>query len=311
MYQQFNILKIETSSDSGVGNRIKFWECVSVDALVPGYTISVYGRELTVISIDEEEMVFSYRDRTFKINRHWQVLGTPEFDTSNERIPKQARNVFFFSKDKEEVCEWTMDHAGDLVSRMNENNDEGMLWKNIPLMRELIHEFKDVAPFRSDNINPAYKAHYIACCIENGYIDKRETPRLFHSLCELYRLYRDFESSEDYDDYLRENMDKYYFRQVDRWIYDLAMIVSDPEWEYAIRCWNGLGGMLKVDPVQATSKWEAVIYEVEKEVDEQLKDEPRGMGFCFGYWSAKRAALARRGIEWRSPSAMNPRVMFD
>ena len=311
MNQQLNILKIETSSDSGVGNRIKFWECVSVDVLVPGNTFSVYGRELTVISIDEEEMVFSYRDRTFKINRHWQVLGTPEFDTSNERIPKQARNVFFFSKDKEEVCEWTVDHAGDLVSRMNENNDEGMLWKNIPLMRELIHEFKDVAPFRSENINPVYKAHYIACCIENGYIDKRETPRLFHSLCELYRLYRDFESSEDYDDYLRENMDKYYFREVDRWIYKFSMIVSDPEWEYAIQCWNGLGGMLKVDPIQATSKWEEVIYEVEKEVDEQLKDEPRGMSFCFGYWSAKRVALARRGIEWRSPSAMNPRVMFD
>lgn len=44
---------------------------------------------------------------------------------------------------------------------------------------------------------------------------------------------------------------------------------------------------------------------------EQLKDEPRGMGFCHIYWSTKRAALARRGIEWRSPSAMNPRVMFD
>ena len=35
------------------------------------------------------------------------------------------------------------------------------------------------------------------------------------------------------------------------------------------------------------------------------------MGFCHSYWSAKRAALARRGIEWRSPSAMNPRVIFD
>ena len=69
--------------------------------------------------------------------------------------------------------------------------------------------------------------------------------------------------------------------------------------------------MLKVDPVQATTEWEEVIYEVETEVDEQLKDEPRGMGFCHIYWSTKRAALARRGIEWRSPSAMNPRVMFD
>ena len=76
MNQQFNILKIETSSDSGVGI------------------------------------------------------------TSNERVSKQARNVFFFSKDKEEVCEWTVDHAGDLVSRMNKNNDEGMLWKNIPRTQE-------------------------------------------------------------------------------------------------------------------------------------------------------------------------------
>ena len=147
--------------------------------------------------------------------------------------------------------------------------------------------------------------------LENGYIEKRETPRLFQSLCELYRLYRDFELPSEYDDYLSEKFDQYYFRQVDRWIYNLAMIVSDPEWEYAIQCWNGLGGMLKVDPVQATSEWEDVIYDVEKELDEQLKDEPRGMGFCFSYWSAKRAALARRGIEWRSPSAMNPRVMFD
>ena len=52
-------------------------------------------------------------------------------------------------------------------------------------------------------------------------------------------------------------------------------------------------------------------YVVDDVIDEELEDEPRGMGFCHRYWSAKRAALARRGIEWRSPSAMNPRVMFD
>jgi hypothetical protein len=45
----------------------------------------------------------------------------------------------------------------DLVDQMNKNNDEGNLWKNIPLIREIIHEFKDVAPFRSEAINPAYK----------------------------------------------------------------------------------------------------------------------------------------------------------
>ena len=88
-------------------------------------------------------------------------------------------------------------------------------------------------------------------------------------------------------------------------------ISDNPAGKIALDCWDSLGGMLKVDPVQATPEWEKVIYEVEKEVDEELKDEPRGMGFCFGYWSAKRAALARRGIEWRSPSEMNPRVIFD
>ena len=297
--------------DAGLGNRIKSWESICVDDLVPGYTFSVYGRELTIMSIDEDEMVFDYRDRTFRINRYWQVLGTPEFDTSNERISKQARNVFFFSKNRDMDCEWSDGYAAELIDQMNKNNEDGNIWRSIPLVHEFIHELKDVAPFRSDVINPAYKAHWIACMLENDYIDKRETPRLFQSLCELYRLYRDFEAPSDYDDYLQEHFDKNYFRQVDKWIYSFAMIVTDPHWEPALQCWNGLGGMLKVDPVQATSEWEKVIYEVEKEVDEELKDEARGMGFCHSYWSAKRAALARRGIEWRSPSAMNPRVMFD
>jgi hypothetical protein len=311
MKQYFNIVKIETSMDSGVGNRIKSWEQVDADVLVQGYTFTVYGRVLTVASIDEDEMVFDYRDRTFRINRHWQVLGTPEFDTSNERISKQARNVFFFSRDRDMDCEWSDESATELIDRMSRNNEDGNIWRNIPLVREFIHELKDVAPFRSEIINPAYKAHWIACMLENDYIDKRETPRLFQSMCELYRLYRDFEDPSDFDDYLQEHFDKNYFRQVDKWIYSFAMIVRDPQWEHALQCWNGLGGMLKVDPVQATTEWEEVIYEVETEVDEQLKDEPRGMGFCHIYWSTKRAALARRGIEWRSPSAMNPRVMFD
>ena len=311
MKQNFNIIRIETSMDMGIGHRTRSWESISGDDLVAGRVHKIHGNDLTVTSIDEDEMEFSYASRTFKVNRYWQVLGTPEFSIPNERISKQGRYVFFFSIDRNAVCDWSDVRAGDLVDQMNNNIKDGALWKNIPLMREFIHELKDVAPFRSEIINPAYKAHFIASMLENDYIDKRETPRLFQSLCELYRLYRDFENASDYDDYLQEHFDKNYFRQVDKWIYKFAMIVSDPKWEHALQCWNGLGGMLKVDPVQATPEWEDVIYEVEKEVDEELKDEPRGMGFCFGYWSAKRAALARRGIEWRSPSAMNPRVMFD
>lgn len=311
MIQDFNIIQVETSMDMGIGNRRKSWERIAADDLAAGCVFDIHGNKLTVMSVDENELVFSYRGKTFRLNRHWQVLGTPEFCIPNERISMQGRHVFFFSKDADVECDWSDEYLGELVERMGRNTDEGNLWKNIPLMREIIHEFKDVAPFRSENINPVYKAHYIAGLLENGYIDKRETPRLFQSLCELYRVYRDFESPSDFDDFLKENFDRYYFRTIDRRIYNFAWISDDPQGKVALDCWDSLGGMLKVDPVQATQEWEDVIYDVEKEVDEQLKDEPRCMGFCFSYWSAKRAALARRGIEWRSPSAMNPRVMFD
>ena len=71
-------------------------------------------------------------------------------------------------------------------------------------------------------------------------------------------------------------------------------------------------GCLKRDPVEWTSAYERVIDEVERLVDGELEDHPRGMGFCFAYWSAKKHILLDRfGIEWRSPSAMNPGVIFD
>lgn len=71
------------------------------------------------------------------------------------------------------------------------------------------------------------------------------------------------------------------------------------------------GKMLKSDPVEWTKEYEDVIDEVDREAYANLTDSPRGMGFCFGYWAEKRNALEKRGIEWMSPSVMNPRVMFD
>ncbi len=68
---------------------------------------------------------------------------------------------------------------------------------------------------------------------------------------------------------------------------------------------------LKFDPVERSPEWEDAIYEVEKECSEQLKDVPRVMGFCFMYWSTKKAVLAEHGIDWETPSSMNPGVMFD
>ena len=69
--------------------------------------------------------------------------------------------------------------------------------------------------------------------------------------------------------------------------------------------------MLEYDPVEDSEAYLSVIDDVERRLFEELKDEPRHMGSCFRYWSAKRELLAEYGIEWRSPGMMNPRVMFD
>lgn len=82
---------------------------------------------------------------------------------------------------------------------------------------------------------------------------------------------------------------------------ELMKIIADP----AI-------GHLRCDPVEYTYRWENIYYEVERRLDERFANAPRHMGFCFKYWEAKRHLLKEEyGIDWKSPSQMNPRVMFD
>lgn len=71
-------------------------------------------------------------------------------------------------------------------------------------------------------------------------------------------------------------------------------------------------GHLLRDPIEWTAAYERIIDQVEEKVSELLEGYPRGMGFCHAYWSTKTQVLRLQyGIAWRSPSAMNPRVMFD
>lgn len=183
-------------------------------------------------------MKFTYRNNTYVIDRYWQVLGTPEHSIPNERIAEWGRYVFHFSRDKEEVCDWSDKHLAELVSQIESNNDKGEFWRNIPLVREFIHELKDVAPFRSDAINPAYKAHYIQRLLSSASVVRTETPRLYHSLSELYRLYIDYKVLADYDEFLNKNFDEYFFRDVDIWIYNFSWIVNYPSSDTGKECWN-------------------------------------------------------------------------
>lgn len=71
-------------------------------------------------------------------------------------------------------------------------------------------------------------------------------------------------------------------------------------------------GHLKKDPIEYSWKWEKIYYDVEEYLEERFANAPRAMGFCFHYWAAKKEYLSDKyGIEWHSPSQMNPGVMFD
>ncbi len=65
-------------------------------------------------------------------------------------------------------------------------------------------------------------------------------------------------------------------------------------------------GLPKYDPVEKTEEYLAVIDEVE-----ELIDKNKTMDFCLEYWNLKGEYLHERGIHWRSPSMLNPHIMFD
>ena len=66
---------------------------------------------------------------------------------------------------------------------------------------------------------------------------------------------------------------------------------------------------LKHDPVEMTKEYLAVIDEVDEKIEKNR--EYRGFGSCHHVWSLKTDYLAEKGIEWKSPVVLNPRVRFD
>ena len=66
---------------------------------------------------------------------------------------------------------------------------------------------------------------------------------------------------------------------------------------------------LKHDPVEMTEEYLAVIDEVDEKIEKNRQH--RGFGSCHHVWSLKTDYLAEKGIAWRSPVVLNPRVRFD
>ena len=66
---------------------------------------------------------------------------------------------------------------------------------------------------------------------------------------------------------------------------------------------------LKHDPVEMTEEYLAVIDEIDEKIEKNRKYH--GFGSCHHVWSLKTDYLAEKGIRWRSPDVLNPRVRFD
>ena len=66
---------------------------------------------------------------------------------------------------------------------------------------------------------------------------------------------------------------------------------------------------LRHDPVEMTEEYLAVIDEVGEKIER--KREYRGFGSCHHLWSLKTDYLAEKGVAWKSPVVLNPRVRFD
>ncbi len=166
----------------------------------------------------------------------------------------------------------------------------GAVWKNMELGKQAFRLMKGLPPVVEGEFDTQEeKATLLHQMLE--HMNETSTPRFCLEVREYIRsLYPDYEDNNEAIARLQDYLDP-----------GLSME------EYCAK----YGRHLKFDPVERTRQWEEVIYRVEKECDKALKDEHHYMGFCFIYWSAKQKVLKRYGIDWRSPSEMNPHVMFD
>lgn len=169
-------------------------------------------------------------------------------------------------------------------------NTFGECWKNISLGKrafELMKELPDVVPGEIDSDDD--RCNLLGQMLE--HLNETDSPRF----CISVREYIKGLCPNDEENLASLNK-----------LYEfIDMNIPMEEW---CRKHNRF---LKFDPVERTQEWESIFSKVEQECSEQLKDIPKGMGFCFAYWSTKKSVLHKYGIYWETPGEMNPGVMFD
>ena len=182
------------------------------------------------------------------------------------------------------------------VEQMRRNGEEMALYRNLPLAEEVLARLEALDDPEEGPLGKAF-----ACQAMVDLLPEYDVPRFTLKL--LRRELAWLEESEEKSENLPVESVQADIARLEDYIDTDRVSMQEFCEKY--------GRPLKFDPVERTQKWEEIYPEVEAECDRRLEGEPRGMGFCFGYWAVRHDILLRYGIDWQSPHRMNPRVMFD
>ena len=181
-----------------------------------------------------------------------------------------------------------------MLREMKVNCEEMRMWKNVALSHQCVAILETV-----DEAGPDDKAFVFNNLL--SFIPEYDVPRYALELArkELHWLsLADEKNCELSMDDVRAHI-----RQLEEYI-DYENVSTDD----FIRKYDK---HLTFDPIGRSPMWEENYCRWEKECESRLGDIPRGMGFCFAYWHTFAEVLREDGVEWKSPSQMNPAAMFD
>lgn len=185
-----------------------------------------------------------------------------------------------------------------LVNTMRKNSENMRMWKNIPLAKESVELLRSI-----DDPEETPMGKALACRAIVEQLPEYDVPRLVLSILRYQQELVQQSDERDAERCLTEKEVSADIQRLEDYIDVEHLSSSEFQQRYQRH--------LKADPIERTPEWEEYYYEVEQECDRRLGSTPRGMGFCFSYWSVLREVLSERGIEWHSPSELNPRVIFD
>ncbi len=302
------------TNDMGIANYGSREKPVPMEEIKEGYNLfSVLGSgapRAEVSSFKDGVLVFKFNGQTITL-QPGHTWDSPSYVEDNPYIYEASSYMVSVRIDyqltdaqEKQIAE----RAAELITQMRENawSEDHKVWKNIPLAKELLDIVSNKLPLSGKYFDATGIMYLCDCIFVDELLQERDVPRLCLEFLSMRRKANDARKTTD------EKVDQKYILGVieaDK-IKNRLDFYIDPH--VSMEWWvNYVSAHLYFDPVERTQEWEDVIYDVEKACDEILKDEPHGMGFCFSYWSTKRAELAKRGIQWRTPHQMNPRVMFD